>query len=55
LPGDWRRAPIYPDHGDLSLANTLALVPVTPRLGDIRKARIDRPALILTADGYVLA
>jgi penicillin-binding protein 1A len=39
----------------LALAYTLALVPFTPRLGDIRKARIDRPALILSADGNVLA
>ena len=39
----------------LSLAYTLALIPFTPRLGDIRKARVDRPALILSADGYVLA
>ncbi|OAJ54579.1 penicillin-binding protein 1A [Paraburkholderia ginsengiterrae] len=39
----------------LSLAYTLALVPFTPRLGDIRKARVDRPALILSADGYQLA
>ncbi|MEM5313313.1 transglycosylase domain-containing protein [Paraburkholderia sp. JHI869] len=39
----------------LSLAYTLALIPFTPRLGDIRKARVDRPALILSADGNVLA
>ncbi|CAG9258552.1 Multimodular transpeptidase-transglycosylase [Paraburkholderia unamae] len=37
------------------LAYTLALVPFTPRLGDIRKARVDRPALILSSDGKVLA
>ncbi|WP_415764318.1 penicillin-binding protein 1A [Paraburkholderia sp. J10-1] len=39
----------------LSLAYTAALIPFTPRLGDIRKARVDRPALILSADGNVLA
>lgn len=39
----------------LSLAYTLALVPFTPRLADIRKARVDRPALMLSADGYLLA
>jgi penicillin-binding protein 1A len=39
----------------LALAYTLALVPFTPRLGDIRKARVDRPALILSSDGNVLA
>ncbi|WP_245623612.1 penicillin-binding protein 1A [Paraburkholderia nodosa] len=39
----------------LSLAYTLALIPFTPRLGDIRKARVDRPALIFSADGGVLA
>ncbi|HKR44618.1 MAG TPA: transglycosylase domain-containing protein [Paraburkholderia sp.] len=38
-----------------ALAYTLALVPFTPRLGDIRKARVDRPALILSADGNALA
>ncbi|MBN3855076.1 penicillin-binding protein [Paraburkholderia sp. Ac-20340] len=37
-----------------SLAYALALVPFTPHLGDIRKARIDRPARILSADGAVL-
>ncbi len=39
----------------LSLAYTLALIPFTPRLGDIRKARVDRPALILSADCTMLA
>jgi penicillin-binding protein 1A len=39
----------------LALAYTLALIPFTPHLGDIRKARLDRPALILSADGKVLA
>jgi penicillin-binding protein 1A len=32
----------------------LALVPLTPGIGDIRKARIDRPALIVSADGRVV-
>ncbi|WP_310631343.1 transglycosylase domain-containing protein [Paraburkholderia sp.] len=35
-------------------AYALALVPFTPHLGDIRKARVDRPALILSDDGKVL-
>lgn len=33
----------------------LALVPSTPSIGDIRKARIDRPALVVSADGKLLA
>jgi penicillin-binding protein 1A len=32
----------------------LALVPFTPGIGDIRKARVDRPALIVSADGKLL-
>jgi penicillin-binding protein 1A len=39
----------------LLLAYVLALVPLTPRIGDIRKARVDRPALIVSADGKLLA
>ncbi|MBF6992461.1 transglycosylase domain-containing protein [Cupriavidus sp. IK-TO18] len=38
----------------LFLLYVLALVPSTPALGDIRKARIDRPAIIVSADGRVL-
>lgn len=38
----------------LVLLFTVALVRSTPALGDIRKARIDRPALILSADGEIL-
>lgn len=33
----------------------LALIPFTPGIGDIRKARIDRPAQILSSDGKLLA
>lgn len=38
----------------LFLLYLLALVPFTPGIGDIRKARIDRPALIVSADGRVV-
>lgn len=38
----------------LFLLYVLALVPLTPGIGDIRKARIDRPALIVSADGRVV-
>ncbi|AOZ02654.1 penicillin-binding protein [Cupriavidus sp. USMAHM13] len=38
----------------LFVAFVLALVPYTPGMGDIRKARIDRPALIVSADGRLL-
>ncbi|MDI3301989.1 MAG: transglycosylase domain-containing protein, partial [Burkholderia multivorans] len=33
----------------------LALVPFTPGIGDIRKARVDQPARVLSADGKLLA
>ncbi|PXW16022.1 penicillin-binding protein 1A [Paraburkholderia caballeronis] len=33
----------------------LVLIPFTPGIGDIRKARVDRPAQILSADGKLLA
>ncbi|AOI87625.1 penicillin-binding protein [Burkholderia pseudomultivorans] len=33
----------------------LAFVPFTPSIGDIRKARIDRPARVLSADGRLIA
>ncbi|MGV2287858.1 transglycosylase domain-containing protein [Trinickia sp. YCB016] len=39
----------------LFLVYVLALVPFTPSIGDIRKARVDRPALIVSADGKLLA
>ncbi|MBN3761480.1 penicillin-binding protein [Burkholderia sp. Ac-20365] len=38
----------------LLLLYVVALVPFTPSVGDIRKARVDRPALILSADGKLL-
>ena len=37
------------------LLYVLALVPFTPGIGDIRKARVDRPAVIVSADGKLLA
>lgn len=39
----------------LLVVYVLALVPFTPGIGDIRKARVDRPALIVSADGKLLA
>ncbi|MBU6487736.1 MAG: transglycosylase domain-containing protein, partial [Burkholderiales bacterium] len=33
----------------------LVLIPFTPSISDIRKARVDRPAQILSADGKLLA
>jgi penicillin-binding protein 1A len=39
----------------LVLLYVLALVPFTPSISDIRKARVDRPAQILSADGKLLA
>ncbi|WP_175921830.1 penicillin-binding protein 1A [Burkholderia latens] len=39
----------------LGLLVLLAFVPLTPSIGDIRKARIDRPARVLSADGQLIA
>ncbi len=39
----------------LLLLYVLVLIPFTPSIGDIRKARVDRPAQILSADGKLLA
>ncbi|WP_065501139.1 penicillin-binding protein 1A [Burkholderia stabilis] len=39
----------------LGLLVLLAFVPFTPSIGDIRKARIDRPARVLSADGELIA
>ncbi|WP_027781460.1 MULTISPECIES: penicillin-binding protein 1A [Burkholderia] len=39
----------------LGLLVLLAFVPFTPSIGDIRKARIDRPARVLSADGQLIA
>ncbi|WP_323119113.1 penicillin-binding protein 1A [Burkholderia alba] len=39
----------------LFLLYVLALIPFTPGIGDIRKARVDAPAQILSADGKLLA
>ncbi|KVV55828.1 penicillin-binding protein [Burkholderia territorii] len=39
----------------LGLLVLLAFVPFTPSIGDIRKARIDRPARVLSADGHLIA
>jgi penicillin-binding protein 1A len=36
-------------------AGLLAFVPFTPSIGDIRRARIDRPARVLSADGQLIA
>ena len=38
----------------LFLLYVLALIPFTPGIGDIRKARVDRPAQILSSDGKLL-
>ncbi|SDE19523.1 penicillin-binding protein 1A [Paraburkholderia lycopersici] len=39
----------------LVLLYVLVLIPFTPSIGDIRKARVDEPAQILSADGKLLA
>ena len=48
----WRTAAILPL---LALVYVLALVPFTPGIGDIRKARTQQPSVVLTADGKELA
>jgi penicillin-binding protein 1A len=39
----------------LVMLYVLVLIPFTPSIGDIRKARVDKPAQILSADGKLLA
>ena len=39
----------------LVLAYVLALVPFTPSIGDLRKAKSEAPARVLSADGVILA
>jgi penicillin-binding protein 1A len=39
----------------LAVLYVLVLIPFTPGIGDIRKARVDQPAQILSADGKLLA
>ncbi|QLD50468.1 penicillin-binding protein 1A [Paraburkholderia fungorum] len=39
----------------LFVVYVLALIPFTPSIGDIRKAKIEQPAQILSADGKLLA
>ena len=48
----WRAAAVLPL---LPLLYVLALVPFTPSIGDIRKAKTQQPAVVLTADGKELA
>jgi len=37
------------------LAYVLILIPFTPGIGDIRKAKVEQPAQVLSADGKLLA
>ena len=39
----------------LVLLYVIVLIPFTPSISDIRKARVDQPAQILSADGKLLA
>jgi penicillin-binding protein 1A len=39
----------------LLLAYLLLLIPLTPSTGDLRKAKSETPAVVLSADGVVLA
>ena len=39
----------------LLLAYTIALIPFTPSIADIRKAKIDQPSVLISADGKRLA
>ncbi|HVZ46674.1 MAG TPA: transglycosylase domain-containing protein [Ramlibacter sp.] len=39
----------------LALAYALALYPFTPSIGDIRRAKLEQPTVVLTADGKELA
>jgi penicillin-binding protein 1A len=64
LAAAWRRARHPTRRGFLLALATppalvvlyvLVLIPFTPSISDIRKARVDRPAQILSADGKLLA
>ncbi|WPB59294.1 penicillin-binding protein 1A [Xylophilus sp. GOD-11R] len=48
----WRAVACLPA---LLVAYVLLLIPFTPSIGDIRKARTERPAVLLSADDKVLA
>ncbi|MDB5964433.1 MAG: glycosyl transferase, family 51 [Polaromonas sp.] len=39
----------------LALLYVLALIPLTPGIGDLRKARVEAPSVLLASDGTVLA
>src|ERR1035437_3046794 len=39
----------------LVLLYVLALIPFTPGIGDLRKAKAETPSVVLSADGLVLA
>lgn len=48
----WRAAALLPA---LALLYVLLLVPFTPSIANLRKARVDAPAALVSADGVVLA
>jgi penicillin-binding protein 1A len=48
----WRAALVLPV---LVLLYVLVLIPFTPSIGDLRKARIELPSMLLASDGSVLA
>jgi len=48
----WRAAMLLPA---LVLLYVLALVPLTPSIGDLRKAKVGLPSVLLATDGTVLA
>src|SRR5689334_12169774 len=48
----WRAAAVLPL---LVLAWVLALIPLTPGIGDLRKFRTEVPAMVLASDGAVIA
>ncbi len=48
----WRAALLLPG---LVLLYVLVLIPFTPSIGDLRKAKSEVPAVVMSADGVVLA
>ena len=48
----WRAAAVLPAVG---VVYVLVLIPFTPSVGDLRKAKLDAPSVLLASDGTVLA
>src|SRR6185369_5125546 len=48
----WRTAAMLPA---LAIAYVLILIPFTPSIGDIKKAKLEHPTVVMSVDGKVIA